>query len=55
MKKLHFIQGTHMGLQSCMLTGLQLIIENIIKFLLVMEFYLIMKVQGEVKHLLQKK
>ena len=44
-----------MELQNYMLIGLQKTIERLIKFLLVMAFYLIMKVQEEGKRLLQRK
>ena len=44
-----------MELQNYMPTGLQKITEKLTKFLLVMEFYLIMKVQEEEKHLSQRK
>ena len=55
MKKQTFILQVHMVLQNFMHTGLQLIIKKPIIYLLVMVFYLIMKVQEEEKLLLHKK
>ena len=49
MKKHHFIQEAPMELLKFMHTGLLLITEKHIKFLLQMEFYLIMKVQEGVE------
>ena len=44
-----FIQEVPMELQNYLLIGLQLIIGKLMVFLHAMEFYLIMKVQDEVK------
>ena len=53
--QLHFIQEVLMGLQNCTLIGLLSTTEKLIIYLHVTEFYLIMKVPSEEKHLLQKK
>ena len=50
-EKHHFIQEVLMVLPNYMHTGLQLIIERFIKFLLVMEFCLTMKALLEEKRL----
>ena len=55
MKKLTFIPQALMELQNCMHIGLQLITEKHIIYLLLMGFYLTMKVQEEVRLLLHKK
>ena len=55
MKKHLFIQEVPMELQNYMRTGLRLIIEKHLIFLPVTEFFLIMKVQEEGRHLSQKK
>ena len=44
-----------MAFQNFLLTGLQLTIESLIKYLLATEYYLITKVQEEEKHLLLEK
>lgn len=54
MKKLHFIQEVHMEQQNYMLIGQPLIIERLMVFLPVMEYYSIMKVQEEEIVLFQK-
>ena len=54
-EKTPFILEALMELQNFMLIGLQSIIEKLMVYMLVMEFYLIMKVLLEVKHLLQEK
>ena len=50
-EKLISIQEVHTPQQNYMLIGLQLTIEKLTIFLLVMAYYLIMKVQEEEKHL----
>ena len=55
MKKPRFIQNLLMGLLNCMPIGSQLIIERLMIYLLAMGFFLIMNLQEEAKHLLQKK
>ena len=55
MKKHLFIQEVLMELQNYMHIGLRLIIEKHLIFLHVMGYFLIMKVQEEARHLLQKK
>ena len=54
MKKHLFIQPVHMVSRNVLHTGLQSTIERLIIFLHAMEFYLITKVQLEVRLLLQK-
>ena len=48
-KNQNFIQNHHMGLLNCIHIGSHLFIESRMEFLHAMEFYLIMKAQGEVK------
>ncbi len=54
-EKPHFILEALMLYLKFLRTGLQKIIERLIIFLLAMEYYLIMKVPEEEKHLLTKK
>ena len=53
--ELTHIQGLHMALQNYIHIGLLLITEKLMIYLLAMAYYLIMKVPGEVKLLLQEK
>ena len=55
MKKHLFTQEARMELRNFMLIGLPSIIEKLMVFMPVMEFYLIMKVLFVEKHLLQEK
>ena len=55
MKQLPFNQEVHMVLQNYMLTGLRSIIEKLMEFMHVMEFYLITSLRLGEKHLLQEK
>ena len=55
MNKHLFIQEVLMQLQSFMHIGLLLITERLMDYMHAMEFYLIMRVQGEEKLLLREK
>ena len=55
LKKLNFIQKAHTLHLNYLLTGSQKITESHIKFLQAMEYFLIMNLQEEEKHLLLEK